>query len=128
MLNATNMSCSGDEGQDLPKSIAILLSVVLSLIVLPSLYGIIWFERFGSDSKRTIINQLFASVCWYLMISVLCLQFPISFRIIFKEAYNPYVCALIDFLTATLYDVVLGKVFPVIFTKEYFNWFCSKKK
>jgi hypothetical protein len=111
MLNETNVACNGQEaGHTLPMTIAIVLSVLLSLLVIPSLYGIIWFERFGSDSKRTLINQLFASICWYLMISSLCLQFPIIFRVIYKAAFNHFVCALIDFLISTIYNVVLGKI------------------
>jgi hypothetical protein len=111
MLNETNLPCTGEEsGHTLPISIAIVLSVLLSLIVLPSLYGIIWFERFGSDSKRTLINQLFASVCWYLMILILCLHTPQTFRIIYRAAYSLYVCALIEFMIATLYNVVLGNI------------------
>ena len=110
MLNETNMMCTREQGHNLPKYIAFIVSVLLSLIVIPSLYGIIWFERFGSDSKRTLINQLFASICWYLMISTLCLEFPIIFRIIYKGAFSHYVCAMIDFLIATLYNVVIGKI------------------
>jgi hypothetical protein len=111
MLNETNLACNGEEaGHTLPMTIAIVLSVLLSLIVIPSLYGIIWFERFGSDSKRTLINQLFASICWYFMISALFLEFPIIFRVVYKEAFSHYACALIDFLISTIYNVVLGKI------------------
>jgi hypothetical protein len=111
MLNETNMPCSGEEaGHTLLMSIAIVLSVLLSLIVIPSLYGIIWFERFGSDSKRTLINQLFASVCWYLMVLILCLETPIIFRIINKAAYSHFACAVIDFGISTFYNIILGKI------------------
>ncbi len=111
MLNETDLPCTGEEpGHTLPIYIAIVLSVLLSLIAIPSLYGIIWFERFGSDSKRTLINQLFAYVCWYLMALILCLQTPQIFRIIYRAAYNLYVCAMIEFLIATFYNVVLGNI------------------
>ena len=111
MSNETNLPCSGEEaGHTLSMCIAIVLSVLLSLIVILSLYGIIWFERFGSDSKRTLINQLFASVCWYLMVPIVCLQTPMIFRIIYNAAFSHYVCAVIDFAISTIYDVALGKI------------------
>jgi len=111
MLNETNI-CSGETetGHGLPKSLAIIVSVLLTLIVLPSLYGIIWFERFGTDSKRTLINQLVASICWYLITELFCLQFPMVARIILKEAFNRHVCAAIDFTAVGFYNLVLGKL------------------
>ena len=33
-------------------------------VLTPFLYLIIWYERFGSDHPRSIINQLVASTCW----------------------------------------------------------------
>jgi hypothetical protein len=110
MFNQTNMPCFGEDGHNLTKSFAIILSLLLSLIVLPSLYGIIWYERFGSDSKRTLINQLFASVCWYIIITVLFLQFPMTARFIYTKPFSQYVCTVIDFSSATLYDFALGKI------------------
>jgi hypothetical protein len=29
------------------------------------LYGVIWFERYGTDKKRTLMNKLVASQCWF---------------------------------------------------------------
>jgi hypothetical protein len=111
MLNETNLPCTGEEaGHPLPISIAVVLSVLLSLVLIPSLYGIIWFERFGSDSKRTLINQLFASVCWYLMVLILFLQTPVIFRIIKRAPHSHYVCAVNEFLIATFYNIALGNI------------------
>jgi hypothetical protein len=44
------------------KIFSLILSIILSCSVLPLLYGIIWYARFGTDLKRTLINQLFVSV------------------------------------------------------------------
>ena len=40
------------------------ISIVIMIASLITCYSIIWIERFGSDKKRTIINQLVASMCW----------------------------------------------------------------
>jgi hypothetical protein len=109
MLNETSIVCSGEEGHNVAESIAIAASVLLSLTLLASLYGIIWFERFGTDLKRTLIDQLFASVCWYLMTAVLFVQIPMTARIIFKGPFNKYVCAAINFTSATIYNSIIGK-------------------
>ena len=110
MMNETHLPCNGEAAHDMPKYIAIFLSVLLSLTALLSTYGIIWFERFGTDSKRILINQLFSSMCWYFIVSILCLQFPITVRIIFKGAFNQYFCALVDFGAVVFYNLVLGKL------------------
>ena len=40
------------------KSLSITISTVLIGITSPLLYAIIWFERFGNDAKRTLLNQV----------------------------------------------------------------------
>jgi hypothetical protein len=30
-------------------------------------YSIIWYERFGSDYRRTLLNQLISSICWNIV-------------------------------------------------------------
>ena len=46
----------------------LVLSLVLSVLVVifspPLLFAIIWFERFGSDKKRTILNMFVNMNCW----------------------------------------------------------------
>ncbi len=40
------------------------LCLAMISVILPMFYSIIWYERFGSDMKRTIINQLVSAICW----------------------------------------------------------------
>ena len=35
------------------------------------LYTIIWFEKFGTDSKRILTNKLLSSICWTLISGIL---------------------------------------------------------
>jgi hypothetical protein len=49
------------------KIIALVLSIVLALLSLAAAFGIIFFERFGSDSKRILANKLVSAVCWAVM-------------------------------------------------------------
>ena len=47
---------------------ALITSLIFSLVGVATnvalFYGIIWYERFGSDNKRTLMNKLFSSQCW----------------------------------------------------------------
>jgi hypothetical protein len=47
---------------DIFKIVSIIFVLLIMVVVLPFLVGIIWFERFGSDKKRTLINKLVVSI------------------------------------------------------------------
>jgi hypothetical protein len=49
---------------DIFKICSITVVALMMAALLPSLIGIIWFERFGSDKKRTQINLLDVSIIW----------------------------------------------------------------
>ena len=40
------------------------ISVVLNLFCVALCFCVIWYERYGLDVKRTIMNQLFSKLCW----------------------------------------------------------------
>jgi len=48
-----------------------VFSLTFSCLTIPIniglLYGIVWFEKYGTDNKRTLINKLVASLCWNLI-------------------------------------------------------------
>jgi hypothetical protein len=46
----------------------ILVSLINIIVVTPFAYYIIWYERFGANHRRTLINQLAASICLYLVV------------------------------------------------------------
>lgn len=49
---------------DFFKGLSVLYCSLIILILTPLLGGIIWFEKFGSDRKRTLINMIVSSICW----------------------------------------------------------------
>ena len=49
------------------KIIGVLFAVPMSFLICFAAYGIIWFERFGSDLKRIFINKMVSSVCWSII-------------------------------------------------------------
>ncbi len=46
------------------KIFSICFSFLSTSLAVFLFYGIIWFERFGTDNKRTLINKLVSSQCW----------------------------------------------------------------
>ena len=56
--------------------IGVILSSVSICIIIPVLYSIIWYEKFGSDNKRTVLDKLAGSVCWYTILLHVLVQIP----------------------------------------------------
>ena len=48
--------------------VSIVFSIVTIILVTPLHLGLIFFEKFGSDKKRTLVNKLQSSICWYVII------------------------------------------------------------
>ncbi len=107
--NSYHQMCSGFLENGITKSVFITLSLLLSCRVLPMLYGIIWYERYGTDAKRTLINQLFCSICRYLIIAIIFLQVPVTIRFMIQKSFNHAICATLDFTATTFYNSILGE-------------------
>ena len=71
--------------QDWYMALGIALSIFNLFALTPFLYTIVWYERFGSDHPRTLINQLVASTCWNGIVHNI-LFTPLS---IFIDFYGP---------------------------------------
>jgi hypothetical protein len=53
---ANNLLYLLDDGP--PKVASMLTSVVIAGVTVPLLYAVIWYERFGDDAKRTLLNPV----------------------------------------------------------------------
>ena len=78
MSTLANYSTSGDDFfgemyETRPSKIWILVfSLILTPVNVLLLYSVIWYERFGLDLKRTLVNQAVSSMCcWGLVIELL---------------------------------------------------------
>jgi len=75
------------------KVCGIIFSIVCKMVLIPAFYSVIWYEKFASNTNRTVLNRLVSSVC---MASILWLVFPQTIDII-KFIYGPlpvYLCHL----------------------------------
>ena len=73
--------------------VSILANVIL-------LYGIIWFECFGSDHKQTLINKFLTSMCWTLIVGL-----TVCWTDIFRYIIGPWskdICFVQTFVKQSL--------------------------
>lgn len=75
-----------------------LVSLSVTLILL---CGILWFERFGSDAKRTIFNKLVSLMSWNAIFWIVAAQMPDLKRHIFGPMSKPY-CHIHQFIKNSL--------------------------
>ena len=58
------------------KLFSLAFSIMSLPVILLLLYTIIWYEKYGADKKRTILNQLVSSICWTMIAVNACIQVP----------------------------------------------------
>jgi len=79
--NNLTRSCTDDffcgVFENRPSKIVFMTFTIVTIpFVLLLLYSIVWYERFGLDVKRTIVNKLTSSFCWVGMQFILLVNIP----------------------------------------------------
>ena len=66
MYKANNFNATEDFFFDIYEidPILVILSFLSTLLLLPFLFGMIWFDWRGSDNKRSLLNMLVSSCSW----------------------------------------------------------------
>jgi hypothetical protein len=65
------------------KIIFLVISIFGILVGPPALYSAVWFEKYGSDNKRTLINMLFSMTSWTCIGFIIFVQIPETLRYIY---------------------------------------------
>jgi hypothetical protein len=55
---------------------SLVFATTCVVVAPPLLYSVIWFEKFGSDKKRTLINKLVAMNCLNTILILTLVQLP----------------------------------------------------
>ena len=106
------------------ENIGVTLPLMSICILIPVLYSIIWYEKFGSDKKRTVLNKLVGSVCWYTIVVYMVVQIPELIR----YCYGPlptFLCYLHLIIKSTL-AIQLMLIFDAISILRYIFIFWLK--
>ena len=97
-MSISNGSCfDGVDSSNWYKTTAIGFSLVVNNALLPFFFGIIWFERFGSDKLRTLFNKLVSSLCWNSLVFHGLLQNAFTIRTAFGPMPN-WLCFLLSWI------------------------------
>jgi len=135
-MNSTHCFSSLDSNNPY-KVIFSLTSILCILIAVPGFYSIIWFEKYGSDKKRTLINKLFSSSCYagiYSMVVVqglyavrflngplpagVCFLLTLSKRIVICFGF-----LILDSISLTRYVYIFWLKNPAAFHDEFWHVF-----
>ena len=119
--------------------ISIAVSLVLLVLAVLLGYGIIWFERFGTDQKRTVMNKLISHGLWVAVIQMpfillsdllrymfgpLPTQFCF-FQIVFKNAVLSQSLLYLDAITVARYLLIFWTKNPGYVKDDFWTLFVS---
>ena len=68
--------CSSFMEDNVSKISSLVFSLLASILLFPMLWGIIWFERFGTDFRRNLNNRLISAIIWRLLVLLVVIHYP----------------------------------------------------
>jgi hypothetical protein len=104
------------------KTLILFLCLGLTIINILLLYSIIWYEHFGSDLKRTLINKFAVSICWCGIESEIVLQGLTMIR----YTLGPFPSSVCIIRTILLYSATMNVLLFIdlnLLTRYFFIFF-----
>ena len=97
------------------KFVILTAAAILIILNMGLLLGLIWYERYGSDNRRTLMNKLFSSLCWVGIAHDL--HSVLDFlRYLFGPNFST-LCAIQNFLKVTATSMFLLFYDSILLTK-----------
>ena len=121
------------------KYFSIVTTTVFIIFLIPSGYGIVWYEHYGADSKRILINRCVASVCW-TGIEFYVIVWPIDitryvfgplpegvclFQLMLKNVINMQTVLFCDAVSVARYLFIFYIKNPSAFQDEFWHTFIN---
>jgi len=117
------------------KTCLVVISVISSLLIIPAAFSLIWYEKFGSDNRRTLINKILSALCWNGMVFFSTCQLAYAVRFYFgplpklvcfwlfviRKTIIINLVLLVTAMTLTRYIFIFWLKNPAAFNDEF--WF-----
>ena len=105
------------------KTFAITTSGLLTFTDIALLYAAIWYERFGSDNKRTLVNRLFTSLCWTCMA---CVAVSLLDIVRYSAGPPPQIICKLQLFLRTIFKAMIVLFYDAITVSRYIFIFWLK--
>ena len=105
--------------RDLSKLFVILFAFLINIVSSLLMYSIIWYERFGADSKRFLSNKLVSMICWNGIVGVQFLYLSDSTLYLFAPLPK-WLCFFFSFFRLTIKTNLLIFLNAIIISKYIF--------
>jgi hypothetical protein len=99
-----------------PKLISLTASSFLTIFCVPLFYSFIWYEHFGSDKKRTLINQLVAYIWKIVIFYLVVARFCDTVNSIFGP-FSEWMCFILWIIKGACTAAVLITINAVMLTR-----------
>ena len=120
------------------KFAAVFISAFLLTVNILIWYGAIWFEHFGSDQKRTLVNKLFTSFSWtsiaaFLISSTDLVRYTVgpfpwqicSIQMLIKNSLRTQYLLFYDSIALTRYIFIFWLKNPMALDHDFWSLFIS---
>ena len=119
------------------KTLFFAFSLSLNVINTLLFYGIIWYERFGTGNKRTLLNKIVSLICWNAIVSIigtfiddlltfffgpLCNQVCLFFQM-FRNIIKTDTLLFFDALVISKYVLIFCLKNPISVNEEFWSCF-----
>ena len=122
-----------------PLKIAIFSTVLNILFFTPLFFAIAWYEKYGTNQNRTLLNQLVSSVCWITIVQNISdlplgifmnLFGPLNLEVctvflVYKSALILNTVILLIFITLVKYVYIFVLTNPAGINSEIWCWFIN---
>lgn len=123
-----------------PFKVAFISSTMICIIfALPAFAAVIWFEKFGSDKKRTIINKLVSTMCYIAIFANVFVQGAFVARFTYGPlpplpcfwiclAKRLFICTgllIVDSISGIRYIFIFWLKNPAAFNDDFWHAFVS---